>query len=202
MNENLVEKKKRKSSRELILKEAFKLFLQKNVEKVTVPEIEKATGVKRGAIFYHFEDKKALFIEVIEKYFFSELNIFYPINPYGISSLEEYIQNKNRHLDYIMNWFINEGLNINPYTSFYHLCFQAYLYYPSFKNRMFYLMKLDKVYWQKATEIDKFEYSGIFLQKHSEFFRSAYLERCFSACYCEMDNMANGNCFENINLHK
>ena len=28
------------NSRELILKEAFKLFLQRNVEKVTVPELE------------------------------------------------------------------------------------------------------------------------------------------------------------------
>lgn len=33
------------NSRELILKEAFKLFLQKNVEKVTVPELERHYGI-------------------------------------------------------------------------------------------------------------------------------------------------------------
>ena len=33
------------NSRELILKEAFKLFLQRNVEKVTVPELERVTTV-------------------------------------------------------------------------------------------------------------------------------------------------------------
>lgn len=38
------------NSRELILKEAFKLFLQKNVEKVTVPELERVTKLQRGAI--------------------------------------------------------------------------------------------------------------------------------------------------------
>ena len=63
------------NSRELILKEAFKLFLQKNVEKVTVPELERVTKLQRGAIFYHFKDKSAIFEEVVERYFFSSLNI-------------------------------------------------------------------------------------------------------------------------------
>lgn len=67
------------NSRELILKEAFKLFLQKNVEKVTVPELERVTKLQRGAIFYHFKDKSAIFEEVIERHFFSSLNIFYPV---------------------------------------------------------------------------------------------------------------------------
>lgn len=63
------EKKVKRNSRDLILKEAFKLFLQKNVEKVTVPDLEKATGIQRGAIFYHFKDKETLFIEAIEHFF-------------------------------------------------------------------------------------------------------------------------------------
>ena len=46
------------NSRELILKEAFKLFLQRNVEKVTVPELERVTKLQRGAIFYHFKDRR------------------------------------------------------------------------------------------------------------------------------------------------
>ena len=67
------------NSRELILKEAFKLFLQKNVEKVTVPELERVTKLQRGAIFYHFKDKSAIFEEVIERYFFSSLNTTVPL---------------------------------------------------------------------------------------------------------------------------
>lgn len=58
------------NSRELILKEAFKLFLQRNVEKVTVPELERVTKLQRGVIFYHFKDKETIFKEVIAKYFF------------------------------------------------------------------------------------------------------------------------------------
>lgn len=59
------------NSRELILKEAFKLFLQKNVEKVTVPELERVTKLQRGAIFYHFKDKEAIFKDAVKQYFFS-----------------------------------------------------------------------------------------------------------------------------------
>ena len=62
------------NSRELILKEAFKLFLQKNVEKVTVPELERVTKLQRGAIFYHFKDKEAIFKDAVKQYFFSPLN--------------------------------------------------------------------------------------------------------------------------------
>lgn len=46
------------SSKDLILKEAFKLFLQKNVEKVTVPELERVTKLQRGAIFITLKIKK------------------------------------------------------------------------------------------------------------------------------------------------
>lgn len=201
MKKDLVEKKKKRSSREIILKEAFKLFLQRNVEKVTVPDIEKATGVQRGAIFYHFKDKEALFIEVVDKYFFSELNIFYPLDPNGLSSFEEYIKQKNKHLDYIKNWFLQENLILNPYTSFFHLCSQANLYYPTFKNEMFRLLNMDKLYWQKAAEIDNLTYSGVLPGNHvGEVFRSAYLEKCFSACYNETNNISDVNRLKRFDL--
>ena len=89
------------NSRELILKEAFKLFLQKNVEKVTVPELERVTKLRRGAIFYHFKDKEAIFKDAVKQYFFPPLNIFYPINSNNVHSLEEYWDKKNEHLNKI-----------------------------------------------------------------------------------------------------
>lgn len=42
------------NSRELILKEAFKLFLQKNVEKVTVPELERVTKLTKRSYLLSF----------------------------------------------------------------------------------------------------------------------------------------------------
>lgn len=113
------------NSRELILKEAFKLFLQKNVEKVTVPELERVTKLQRGAIFYHFKDKEAIFKDAVKQYFFSPLNIFYPINSNNVHSLEEYWDKKNEHLNKIQNWFEQESIPISPYSAFFHLAEQA-----------------------------------------------------------------------------
>lgn len=109
-------------SRDLILKEAFKLFLQYNIEKVTVPELERVTKLQRGAIFYHFKDKEAIFKEAIETYFFSPLNIFFPIVPDGIHSLKEYWDKKNEHLIKIQSWFIKEKIPISPFSAFFPSC--------------------------------------------------------------------------------
>lgn len=188
MKKSSIEKNGKRNSRDLILKEAFKLFLQKNVEKVTVPDLEKATGVQRGAIFYHFKDKEALFIEVIDRYFFSELNIFYPLNSEDSSSINEYIKKKNEHLSHIMDWFRDEHLATNPYISFFHLISQAYLYAPTFKERMSDLLKKDKAYWQIAASTHYVENKLSFNIKHAgDIFRSAYIEHCFNACYDEQN---------------
>jgi len=188
MKENIIEKRGRKSSRDLILKEAFKLFLQKNIEKVTVPDIEKATGIQRGAIFYHFKDKKALFIEAIDQYFFSNLNIFYPLNPEGLSSFQEYIKKKNECLKAIINWFHQENVIANPYVSFFHLTSQASLYYPTFEEKMNGLLNMDKACWRKAAQLDKVEDPHFLIGKYiGDIYRSIYIERCFSGCYGASD---------------
>lgn len=199
MKESLKKTKEKRNSRNLILKEAFKLFLQKNLEKVTISDLEKASGVQRGTIFYFFKDKKSLFIEVVDLYFFSELNIFHPLNPENLSSLNEYIKKKNEHLSYVMDWFRNENLVTNPYFSFFHLISQACLYVPSFKKRMSDLLKKDKSYWREAALMDYVENKLVFNNKHiGEIFRSVYFEQCFNACYDERkikffnDNLSKG----------
>lgn len=177
-------RKEKKNSRSLILKEAFKLFLQKNIEKVTVPELERVTGLHRGAIFYHFKDKEAIFTEVIDLYFFSNLNIFYPLVPKSNLSINDYIQKKNSRLDHIIRWFREEGIDLNPYISFIHLMSQACLYIPGFKSRMLDLLEMDKSYWQEVILSDK----EITIRKISseyigELFQSVYINKCFTACY-------------------
>ncbi|WP_288155332.1 TetR/AcrR family transcriptional regulator [Phocaeicola sartorii] len=142
------------NSRELILKEAFKLFLQKNVEKVTVPELERVTKLQRGAIFYHFKDKSAIFEEVIERYFFSSLNIFYPVNPDNICSLKLYWELKNEHIDKIQNWFKQEGVSVDPYTAFFHAAEQVRLYFPHFKERIVKMINASRTYWCQVAPKD------------------------------------------------
>lgn len=171
-------------SRDVILKEAFKLFLQRNVEKVTVPDLEQSTKLRRGAIFYHFKDKEAIFIEVVEKYFFSSLNIFYPLSLDKVCSLEDYWKRKKEHLDQILVWFKEEELLLNPYLAFFHLAEQANLYIPTFSERMLLLIDSDKQNWKKVAQSD---YLVREKKMNSDvignMYRSIYIEQCHTACY-------------------
>lgn len=173
-------------SRDLILKEAFKLFLQNNIEKVTVPELERVTKLQRGAIFYHFKDKETIFKEVIEKYFFSPLNIFYPIAPDEIYSIEEYWDKKNKHLVKIQSWFKQEGVLINPYSAFFHLAEQANLYIADFRENMQNLLEANKIYWTQILQLKpKLAENCIDAHCIGYFIDSLYLAKCFMAGYSE-----------------
>lgn len=172
------------NSRELILKEAFKLFLQKNVEKVTVPELERVTKLQRGAIFYHFKDKSAIFKEVIERYFFSSLNIFYPVSPDNIFSLEEYWNKKNEQLVMIQSWFRQEKINSNPYEAFFHVAAEANLYICGFKDKMLGLIERDKKYWEQVAHSDiLLQNSKLDFAFYCSILRNLRLEQYYTACY-------------------
>lgn len=54
-------KEEAEQTRDLLLSVAEKLFLEKGVAKTSVEDIAKAAGMTRGAIYWHFEDKDALF---------------------------------------------------------------------------------------------------------------------------------------------
>lgn len=183
MKKILIKKKKKCYSYNLILKEAFKLFLQKNVEKVTVPELERVTGIQRGAIFYHFKDKETLFIEVINEYFFSELNIFYPLDPEFDLSLDDYLKKKEDNLKNTLEWFHKENLSLNPYRSFIHLASQAYLYDATFKNRMQQWQKIDKVYWNKVVQRSKINLEALNQENLGCLYRLNYIGLIFDSCY-------------------
>jgi transcriptional regulator, tetR family len=52
-------------TRERILREALKLFTTEQYDQVTYSDLEKATGLSRGAILYHIKNKEKLFRDVL-----------------------------------------------------------------------------------------------------------------------------------------
>lgn len=57
-------------TRKRLLTTALRLFTQKPYDKVTLKEIEAATGLSRGALMYHVPNKETLFKEAVELFVF------------------------------------------------------------------------------------------------------------------------------------
>lgn len=81
----------RKSNKEVLYKAAFRLFLVKQFEGVSLSDIEKESGLTRGAIFYYANDKKDLFHDIIKHYVIDRQNISTKVNSSGYTSVRDYI---------------------------------------------------------------------------------------------------------------
>lgn len=62
-----------KQGKERIITAAFQLFLQKGYNGVSLTDIIKETQLSKGAIYHHFVSKHAIYIAVLETYFFKFL---------------------------------------------------------------------------------------------------------------------------------
>lgn len=56
------------NTKEFIIDEAFKLFLNHSYEAVSISEISKAIGFTKGALYHHFKNKEELFKSVVDKF--------------------------------------------------------------------------------------------------------------------------------------
>ena len=55
-------------TREFIIDQSYKLFLEKSYEAVSISDISTAIGFTKGALYHHFKNKEELFKAVIDKY--------------------------------------------------------------------------------------------------------------------------------------
>jgi len=58
-----------KDTREYIIEEAYKLFLNHSYEAVSISMISDAIGLTKGALYHHFKNKEELYRAVIDKHF-------------------------------------------------------------------------------------------------------------------------------------
>lgn len=58
------------NTKDFIIEQAFKLFLERSYEAVSISDISKAIGFTKGALYHHFRNKEELFTSVVDKYLF------------------------------------------------------------------------------------------------------------------------------------
>ena len=83
---------------------AFKLFLLHQYKGVTLADIEKETGMTRGAIFYHANNKEDLYRKVVKRYWIDRQNLKKKMNlTKDCSSLKEFIYSYTDSISRTMN---------------------------------------------------------------------------------------------------
>ena len=118
--------------KELLYRTAFKMFLTKHFESVTISDIENATGMTRGAITYYAKNKMGLFKAVVKHYIIDKQNINYKFDP-NQPTFKDFIDaylNGVRCTMSGMQRLIDELDAKNASRSYLFLLFQIRMYFP------------------------------------------------------------------------
>lgn len=80
------------NTKELIMKGAFRLFLEKGFAEVSINEILSKTVITKGCFYHHFKSKDDLITEVINKY-------ICPFYKSPIENMKKELKSDNRHIN-------------------------------------------------------------------------------------------------------
>jgi len=171
------------TTKEQIIEEAFKLFLNNNFEKVSISDLEQAIGKTRGAIFYFFKNKEEIFIEVINTYM---IEVQDPSQKFQVET--------NMSLEQFINMYIN-GINttmsrmlsisvVNIYKQYFSLYLQASRIYPNFSEIMTQNSVKEINLWEKVIKqaIQNKEIKAVDTRHYATLFRSCFLGLAFDRC--------------------
>lgn len=123
-----------KDTREYIIDEAYKLFLNHSYEAVSISIISEAIGFTKGALYHHFKNKEELFCAVIDKHF--------PITSIEVDveniTLNEYTRVCIKHTHKIINSIIESNEKFVPinYLSLIADSFRHYHGFAESKTRL------------------------------------------------------------------
>jgi TetR/AcrR family transcriptional regulator, transcriptional repressor for nem operon len=114
-------------TREYIIDQAYRLFLNSSYEAVSISEISKAIGFTKGALYHHFTNKEELFKAVIDKYLPFE-KYFVPTEDFTV---KEFIEVSIKTADEIVHSIFSDKPGFIP-ISYLALFIDAFRHYPEF----------------------------------------------------------------------
>ncbi|HEX2920103.1 MAG TPA: TetR/AcrR family transcriptional regulator [Bacteroidales bacterium] len=117
------------NTKDFIIDEAFKLFLNRSYEAVSISDVSSAAGLTKGALYHHFKNKEDLYVMVIDKY------LSLPENNLDTNSISlfDYL-NKNLELaENVIDKLFGLSTGYEPIT-FLSLFIDAFRHYPGFST--------------------------------------------------------------------
>lgn len=129
-------------TKEYIIDQAFKLFLNKSYEAVSISDISKSIGFTKGALYHHFLNKEELFKAVIDKY----LKIISIGEVKKDCTLAEYIETNIAYIKQIVQMVSVDDQPFIP-VNYLSLLIDALRHYPGYaddKEQLF-TAEVDKV---------------------------------------------------------
>lgn len=147
--------KKNTGTYDKILWECFKLFLQKGYKEVTIPDMEEAIGMTRGAIFYYVKDKNELFNAVIDRFLLEKQNINNKLSGNQETSLLRFIISYVEGINKTRQSFFPLSENESLFFSYINLTHSALLYYEGFKEKALHTIELEVALWEKMIKAAK-----------------------------------------------
>lgn len=171
------------TTKERIIEEAFKLFLNHNFEKVSISDLEQAVGKTRGAIFYFFKNKEELFNEVIDTYIIKMQDPSGKFNADNNISLEQFIYLYINGINTTMSKMLSLSV-VNIYKGYFSLYMQASRIYPNFAEIMTRYSLEEINLWEKVINhaIQSKEIKAIDTRYYATLFRSCFLGLAFDRC--------------------
>lgn len=114
-------------TREFIIDQSYRLFLEKSYEAVSISDISSAIGFTKGALYHHFKNKEELFKAVIDKY----LGVISAREVDECVTVAQSVENTISYVDNIVRTICVDGQPFVP-VNYMSLLIDALRHYPGY----------------------------------------------------------------------
>lgn len=143
-------RKMRKSNKEKLYRAAFRLFVTKQFDGVSISDIEKECGMTRGTVFYYAKTKLDLFKQVIEYYIINTQNVDNKVKfDYGCSLrdyIDRYVGGVEKTMEELVN-LIDPDSRDNASRAYISTLLQVCSMFPDIKHRYLINVNNDIARW-------------------------------------------------------